>query len=69
MPPILGLAQRRPPAEEGQPPSPPAQIFLGVVPNVQTKTVKPLIVAPGGAWRGVAHGRVRQLPVCDGGRL
>jgi transposase-like protein len=44
MPPILGLAQRRPKAEAGQPQPPPAQIYLEVVPNVQTETIKPIIL-------------------------
>lgn len=45
VPPILGLAQRRPKAEEGQPQPPPAQIYLEVVHNVQTETIKPIILA------------------------
>ncbi len=43
MPPILGLAQRRSRAQAGQPQPLPAQIYLEVVPNVQTETIKPII--------------------------
>jgi len=44
-PPIMGLVQRRDQDEDGSPRGPPAQVFLEVVPNVQTATIRPIIRA------------------------
>lgn len=44
-PPILGLVQRRPCDEQGRPAQQPAQVFLEVLPNVQTQTIRPLLMA------------------------
>jgi transposase-like protein len=41
-PPILGLAQRRDPEDKT---APPAQVYLEVVDNVRTATIKPIITA------------------------
>jgi len=49
-PPILGLVQRHDRDEQGRPEERPAQVFLEVLPNVQTQTIRPLIlerVVPG----------------------
>ena len=43
-PPILGLVQRRDRDEQGRPEARPAQVFLEVLPNVQTKTIRPFIL-------------------------
>jgi transposase-like protein len=45
-PPVLGLVQRRPTDDTAEScPSLPAQVFMEVLPNVQTETIRPLILA------------------------
>jgi transposase-like protein len=44
-PPILGLVQRRDRDDRGRPEERPAQVFLEVLPNVQTRTIRPIILA------------------------
>lgn len=43
-PPILGLVQRRERDEQGRLEERPAQVFLEVLPNVQTQTIRPLLL-------------------------
>ena len=52
-PPILGLVQRRDRDDQGRPEDRPAQVFLEVLPNVQTETIRPIILARverGSSW-------------------
>lgn len=43
-PPIWGRVQRQKRDKDGRPAARPAQVFLEVVPNVQTQTIRPLLL-------------------------